>query len=596
MKTKSLNTLPDDISSADIDMQDVNVPNPDKTVGANISKPDDFSMFIEKNIPSPEEFGLIFDKEKEISLPEQSQNELPKDNSDKKKSFFSRIFQKREKAKTPPEMPLIPEKTNELPDFITGIDTKNDMSQTGVIAQPFDFPMINADTNIKGGSSKKEVSKKEGKVSSGSMPDLPDKFKLTKLTSESKDLIKKISELKSLQSTLNKDKNKIDSLKQSLYVQSGSLDERERQLKEKLNKVKELKSALNSKSGELVEKIKEIKDTDLKLNEKKNLLEKRESKLLETKNAFLEKENSLNTLKKDLDEKTREVKAIETKYRQRLVDIEKSFEELNKLKEAVYNKEYSLAEKIDLNKQEKTLLKELREKYLKSEIAKAKELTANLKHKTKDILDKVADSRNIHEKVSLKKKILEDKEEKLRQKDKVLKEKDSALRLRASLKHHVEEKNEELAKKEVILKNKEDELKRFSEMLKNKEKELSEAKNELDKSMIRYSKEKEDSEDEEFREYLHKKLSEITKTDKSEKEPSFSVPQPRTQDKWQKINYAIGECKKQISQRNFEGAKKLYNQLRLDYNETDIPLEDKKALYNQIRSIYDDINLGMLSR
>jgi len=56
----------------------------------------------------------------------------------------------------------------------------------------------------------------------------------------------------------------------------------------------------------------------------------------------------------------------------------------------------------------------------------------------------------------------------------------------------------------------------------------------------------------------------------------------------------MGQCKKLLSQRDIEGAKTLYNNIRKEYDSLQVSRKEKEALYTAIRELYNDIQIRIV--
>ncbi len=88
----------------------------------------------------------------------------------------------------------------------------------------------------------------------------------------------------------------------------------------------------------------------------------------------------------------------------------------------------------------------------------------------------------------------------------------------------------------------------------------------------------------------------MKKSSKSFERNSVEMDMPRKDIAEALILETIDNCRKDIRARNFDSAKRAYNQLRMDFMKLTVADDKKDKIRNEIRMIYDDINVGMLSR
>lgn len=421
-----------------------------------------------------------------------------------------------------------------------------------------------------------------------------------------------LSKLNIFENTLLEKENNLNQLKVNLLSKAKNLEVIEKdinkRLKEpelKLTELKKIKDSFEQKQEKLSqttknlsEKANDIKSAETILKEKLSDFELKSSQLKKLEDSLLQKEHDLNELKISLLSKAKTIEIIENDINEKLKEPEAKFAELKKLENKI-NEKQKRYEKLLIGIDSANLaLKENRENYLIEKIKLTHEIESSLRLKTKLIMQKSKMLNSLNKGITSGKKALLEEEKNLAEKQAILKHKEAFLKSYNSRKKLIDLKQESLDRKEAVLNEKEESLKKLESTLLVKETELKDTKISLDKAMNSYSKEKEEVEDEEFKEYLHRKLSDISsKTESIKSVPVTTMDEPpKKHGKELKINTIIDECKKHISIRDFENAKKIYNQIRLEYYDVILPQDKKEELYNEIRAIYDDINLGLLSR
>ena len=56
----------------------------------------------------------------------------------------------------------------------------------------------------------------------------------------------------------------------------------------------------------------------------------------------------------------------------------------------------------------------------------------------------------------------------------------------------------------------------------------------------------------------------------------------------------VTRCRQLLREKDYDNAKKVYNDIKERYNKLNVESEEKQIIYNTVRELYDDIRLAMI--
>lgn len=313
----------------------------------------------------------------------------------------------------------------------------------------------------------------------------------------------------------------------------------------------ELQKTLDLQTKELEEKRINLVTKEENLNKKEDELKRKEVDV----KRILEKETELNDLKITLDTKNSELKKKET---------------------SLDRKEKNVDEKI----RKYELLKAENDRFKKIET-----LESQLSVKEARVVEKQG-------KLNEKETYLKSREDEIKIKEKSLQEKEKDLN--SKLKNYRKDKTSQLEKKEKELKNLESEIE-------ERKKQLDDYKNQLEESKDSIEKSAEKVEDDEFNlliteEKIKQKYGEedvpssISFDDLEKVDEVLNLPELEQA----QIYRLVSRCRELLRKRNYEDAKRVYNEIKDRYSKLEVEEDDKQIIYNTVRELYDDIRLAMI--
>lgn len=522
--------------------------------------------------------NLIAAKPEQISSSPSQQIDakpLPTTQTQKKRGFFSKIFGKKEEQKTEetiPQLQATPEAVMDIPAPPT-TDLTAQARELSEIPSPQTLePMIaNPDNTLQ---AKPDPSLELPDISKiGLDLNLP-------AIEQKQDIIPQKDEtLVKTEITPTQTKSETSPITSNTIETPQIADDNDDEL---AVHEKELTSApMSKKTGTKTSKGKTSKDIETQENEidtiqNKFIEQEKELQTFKTQGLKLEKpdfnqkkeQNYFNELRKKLD----------AEVRQRLEHIK------------MFEKEF--AENKRLLDKKLTLLKEA-EKSLEYKKKFINEKEAELKNKLNHISDKEINHAEKEKKINSSIDKILKREATLNDREKLIMEKEKAQSIekakfeseRKNIKNQLEEKERKIRQQEISLMQKEKELE-------VREKELNLNTRALDYTVKEYEEEKKTLQQDEFHDYLHKKLNEIS-SKKTENPVMDDVPKPAV--KRNTIYDTIQQCRDEIRNTDFNQAKKLYNLVRQQYYDSHFSKDEEDVIHNEIRKLYDEINIGMLN-
>jgi hypothetical protein len=390
---------------------------------------------------------------------------------------------------------------------------------------------------------------------------------------------------------------------QKLQKVEISIDELRKQLEQK---TKEL-SGERKRSAKLV-KDKLDQEVKRRLTKQKESFQHAREQLEAAKKEYLARKKEYEDVTKSLADREKKLMLSEQKShqtlgeikeeRKRLADerddakkvlkdaahVRKQWEEMKKLdSQTKQNLEVLTKKEIDLSRHEETLRQ--REKKIAADVTKTAAEQEKLKVAKEDHAKSAAQAKKLESETE---KMIADAEQ--RAKESLDEERASRDRIKAEM------KKLEAARKQVEgIRQQID--KALAKVIKNK-KSVSSAvalRKQLEESILGarqgLAKERKDMDEQSYKSYLDTKI-ETTPIGQPDRDSSNEVMDVRS--KQLPIYAKVEDCRQALESKDLEKAKRLYAELREDFQKAKVPAEERSVLYTNIRELYDDIHLAML--
>lgn len=339
-----------------------------------------------------------------------------------------------------------------------------------------------------------------------------------------------------------------------------------------------LKERLKDKLFENKKIVEEIKKVQERLKRKEKITNKKDHKITK-------KQKNVREMLEEADQKLLLIEQKEKAFAEKVLNDEKEFNDKILIREKELNEREAKINSITTATEDE--LKALRA------------ATDDLNAKKRDLIKKIEDLRNFRFELEEKQKDFDARREEFLALHIQVKNKESFLKDFDKKKTFLEKKEKEVMKREEMIMQKELDVTKLQDILKTRENEIKITNNALKMAMERFMREKEVVEDEEFHDYLNKKLNEISSKniDKTKDFDTYKVEAKKAVPVAKNpLARMIDECRANIDNKDFDSAKRVYNQIRLEFLKVKVSENEKSRLHNDIRALYDDINLGMLSR
>ena len=375
-------------------------------------------------------------------------------------------------------------------------------------------------------------------------------------------------------------------------------------------RIEELRKQLENKTKELAGErkrnaklIKDKLDAEVKkrLASQKHAFINAKNELMKAKKEYVAKTHEFDDHVKQLGEREKKIMLAEQKAKHEIEQakeaakslaeqkheaskllkdadhLKKRWEEMKKLDaQTKENLEQISKREIEISRREETLRQ--REKKITSDLTKTHEENERLKVAKEEHAKRMADLKRLEAEA---KKIVEDSEE--RAKTALETERESRDRLKA------EQRKLETLRKQIDS--------TLAKILKNKQKVTSAValRKQLEESMNiakqEVVQERQQMEADGYKSYMASKVetTPIGQPDVSHTDDIYDVKKTQLP-----LYQKVEECRQALERRDLQTAKRLYNELRVEFQKAKMEPVEKNALYTNIRELYDDIHLAML--